>query len=481
MNETAASNENYLYDRVVSRISRLIEQGTLRPGDRVPSIRKLSSNDGVSVSTVLQAYLVLESKGLIEAKPQSGFYVRPRRDLPAEPKPSQPPPTVTRVGVSQLVSQIIGAARNPQMINFGAATPSTDLLPVKRLNRILAMLAHRYDAVGINYDFPPGYEPLRRQIARRSLEWGCSLTSADLVTTNGAMEAINLCIRAVAKPGDIIAIESPMFYGTLQVIESLGMKAVEIPMHPRDGIILDAVESAIKRHRIKACVISSNFSNPLGSCMPDKNKRELAELLSRREIPLIEDDIYGDLCFGPLRPKVTKAYDKAGLVLLCSSFSKTIAPGYRVGWAAPGQFRTRVESLKFMSSMGTATLPQMAITEFLESGGYDRHLRRMKKSFADQMQLVTAGISQFFPKGTKVTRPLGGFLLWLELPQSVDSLKLHEMALREKIIIAPGPAFSAKQRYIIFIRLNCGQVKADNVERGLAALGRLIAKLRSSK
>src|SRR6058998_2447751 len=201
MNETAASNENYLYDRVVSRISRLIEQGTLRPGDRVPSIRKLSSNDGVSVSTVLQAYLVLESKGLIEAKPQSGFYVRPRRDLPAEPKPSQPPPTVTRVGVSQLVSQIMGAARNPQIIN---------------------------------YDFPPGYEPLRRQIAKRSLEWGCSLTSADLVTTNGAMEAINLCIRAVAKPGDIIAIESPMFYGTLQVIESLGMKAVEIPMHPRD-------------------------------------------------------------------------------------------------------------------------------------------------------------------------------------------------------------------------------------------------------
>ena len=473
----SASNENYLYHRVVTRITRLIDQGTLQPGDRIPSIRKLSSNHGVSVSTVLQAYLILENQGLIEAKPQSGFYVRPRRELPAEPRPTHPPATVTRVGVSRLVSQIFKAASDPLTLNFGAATPNPDLLPLKRLNRILAKLAHRYDEVGISYDFPPGYEPLRRQIAKRSLEWGCSLTSEDIVTTNGAMEAINLCLRAVAKPGDIIAIESPMFYGTLQVIESLGMKAIEIPMQARDGIIIGALESVLRKYRVKACVVSSNFSNPLGSCMPDRNKRELVELLTRREIPLIEDDIYGDLYFGPVRPKTAKAYDKMGLVLLCSSFSKTIAPGYRVGWTAPGKFKAQVESLKFMTSMATATLPQMAITEFLESSGYDRHLRRMKKTFAGNIQLTTAGISRFFPKGTKVTRPQGGFLLWVELPQNVDSLKLHEMALREKISIAPGPAFSAKQRYKNFVRLNCGQMGADKIEQGLATLGRLVSKL----
>jgi DNA-binding transcriptional MocR family regulator len=477
MNESLQSSENYLYDRVVNRISRLIDQGTLRAGDRIPSIRKLSSKDGVSVSTVLQAYLVLESKGLIEAKPQSGFYVRLRRDLPAEPKPSNPSAAVTRVGVNELVLQVVHAASNPEMMNLGAGIPGLELLPIKRLNRILGMLARRCDAAGINYDFPPGFESLRRQIAKRSLEWGCSLTADDIVTTNGAMEALNLSIRAVAKPGNIIAIESPTFYGTLQVIESLGMKAVEIPMHPRDGIILDALESAIKKYRIKACVVSANFSNPLGSCMPDKNKEALVKLLSHREIPLIEDDIYGDLHFGPIRPKTAKAYDRSGLVLLCSSFSKTIAPGYRVGWTAPGRFKAAVESLKFMTSMATATLPQMAIAEFLESGGYDRHLRKMKRAFTDQMQLVTAGISQYFPKGTKVARPRGGFLLWVELPQGVDSLKLHGMALREKISITPGPLFSAKQRYKNFIRLNCGQVMSDRIEQSLSTLGRLTAKL----
>jgi DNA-binding transcriptional MocR family regulator len=290
----------------VNRISRLIDQGTLRAGDRIPSIRKLSSKDGVSVSTVLQAYLVLESKGLIEAKPQSGFYVRLRRDLPAEPKPSNPSAAVTRVGVNELVLQVVHAASNPEMMNLGAGIPGLELLPIERLNRILGMLARRCDAAGINYDFLPGFESLRRQIAKRSLEWGCSLTADDIVTTNGAMEALNLSIRAVAKPGNIIALESPTFYGTLQVIESLGMKAVEIPMHPRDGIILDALESAIKKYRINACVVSANFSNPLGSCMPDKNKEALVKLLSHREIPLIEDDIYGDLHFGPSVPKRQK-------------------------------------------------------------------------------------------------------------------------------------------------------------------------------
>jgi DNA-binding transcriptional MocR family regulator len=252
------------------------------------------------------------------------------------------------------------------------------------------------------------------------------------------------------------------------------MKAVEIPMHPRDGIVPDALESAVKRYKIKACVLSANLSNPLGSCMPERNKKAVVELLGCREIPIIEDDIYGDLYFGPTRLGAAKAYDKKGLVLLCSSFSKTVAPGFRVGWVAPGRFKSEVESLKFMTSMATATLPQMAIAEFLQSGGYDRHLRRMKKRFADQMRAATDAISRYFPKGTKVTRPLGGYLLWVELPHSVDSLELHAKALRHCISIAPGPIFSPKNRYKNFIRLNCGQLNSEELGRVIANLGRLI-------
>ena len=290
------------------------------------------------------------------------------------------------------------------------------------------------------------------------------------------MEALNLCLRAVAKAGDIVAIESPAFYGTLQIIESLGMKALEIPADPRDGIILDALAAAIRRQKVKACLFVLNFSNPLGSCMPDANKKELVELLARREIPLIEDDIYGDLCFGEPRPKTAKAYDKQGLVLLSSSFSKTLAPGYRVGWTAPGRFKPQVESLKFTSSMATVTAPQMAIADFLQSGGYDRYLRKIRRILMTQVQQMSDAVGRYFPAGTKVTRPQGGYVLWVELPRFVDSLDLHRRALQQKISIAPGPIFSAKQKYKNFIRLSCGLPWSEKIDRAVQTLAELTRK-----
>lgn len=466
-------NDELLYQRVADHITKLIDQGTLHAGERLPSIRKLSSQMAVSISTVLQAYMILEDKEWVEAKPQSGFYVRPARSLPPEPKPSSPSLVVTRVGVTELVTQVLQSAHDPEMVQLALSTPSPDHLPVKRLNRLMAAATGRSGARALSYDFPPGYAPLRHEIAKRLMDSGCQLAESEIVTTNGTMEALNLCLRAVAKAGDIIAIESPAFYGTLQIIESLGMRALEIPTDPRDGIILSALDSSMRRQRIKACLFVTNFSNPLGSCMPDAHKKDLVELLARREIPLIEDDIYGDLYFGAARPRTAKAYDKKGLVLLCSSFSKTLAPGYRVGWTAPGRFRPQVESLKFTSSMATATAPQMAIADFLQSGGYDRYLRKIRRILMTQVQQMSNAIGRYFPDGTKVTRPRGGYVLWVELPRSVDSIELHRRALEQKISIAPGPIFSPKQRYKNFIRLSCGLPWAERVDRAIATLGQL--------
>jgi len=472
---TLQDQDAYLYEQAADRIATLIDRGTLRPGERVPSVRKLSAQLRISISTVLQAYFLLEDRGFIEARPQSGFYVKLRpRDLPPEPKPSNPSLSATEVGVAELLAKVFEAARNPDFIPLATAIPGPDLLPTKPLNRLMAWVARHRGEQGVNYDFPPGNEALRRQVARRSLDWGCSLSPDDIVTTCGTMEALNLCLRAVAKPGDTIAIESPTFYGILQA--SLGMRALEIPTHPRDGIDLDALEQAIKKNKVKACLLIPNFNNPLGCCMPDNNKKQLVEMLGRREIPLIEDDIYGDIYFGAARPKTAKAFDKEGLVLLCSSFSKTIAPGYRVGWTAPGRFKAQVEHLKSMNTIATATLPQMAVARFLESGGYDRHLRKLRKALATQVQRVTLAVRQYFPEGTRITRPTGGFVLWVELPKSVDSLELYRKALEKKISIAPGPIFSAKQKYQNFIRLSCGQAWSDSLEQALKTLGRLAGK-----
>jgi len=467
-----------LYEQVAHELEKQIHSGTLRPGDRVPSVRRASEQHRVSVTTAVQAYLSLENRGLIEARPKSGFYVRvPRRLQFLEPKTSRPSKAATSVGVASLQSRLADASQMPGVVPFGAALPSPELLPVTKLNRMLASIARRSGARGLSYDMPSGAETLRREVARRSLDWGTNLTPDDFITTCGATEALALCLRAVTKPGDVVALESPTYFGVLHAVEAFGLKALEIPMHPRTGMDLDALELALKKHRIAVCLTVPNFNNPLGSLMPDEHKRRLVDLVTRRDVPLIEDDIYGDLHFGAERPRVAQSYDKSGLVMLCSSFSKTLAPGYRVGWVAPGRFYEKVKSLKLTSTMATATLPELAIAEFVANGGYDAHLRGIRRTYAEQIQRVSHAIEESFPPETTITRPSGGFVLWVGLPPNVSALKLHERALAEKISIAPGPMFSAKQQFGNFIRVSCGHPWSSAAERAIGVLSYLVKRM----
>jgi len=477
--ETSAKRvKQPLYEQVAERVTSLIDQGTLRPGERIPSVRRFHRQLGISISTILQSYFLLEDKGLIEARPQSGFYVRLRaRELPPEPKTTSPSPSATRVGIGEFAADVHEAIMNPTIVPLGAATPSPELLPTKKLNRFLGAVARRAEVGSNRYDSPQGNQELRHQIARRSLDWGCNLSSADIVTTFGCTEALNLCLRAVTKPGDTVAVESPTYFGFLQILESLNLKALEIPTHPRDGICLDALEKAVKKQRVAACFVVANFHNPLGGCMPESNKKALVEMLGRKEIPIIEDDIYGDLHFAQERPKTLKSFDKHGRVLLCSSFSKTLSPGYRVGWTAPGKFMVQVRRLKLTNSISTATLPQMAIAQILQNGGYDHYLRQIRKAFATQVQLMTQAIKKYFPEGTRVTRPMGGFVLWVEFPRAVNAIELYRRALEKNISFVPGPLFSAKRQYQHFIRLNCGYPWSDRIEQALITLGQLAAKM----
>ena len=467
-----------LYIAVAEQLAQLIEHGTLRPGDRIPSVRKMSRQRRVSISTVLQAYRLLEDQGLIEARPQSGYFVRARAwTPPGEPTISQPAKRATEVDVCELTLRVLQAVRDPALVRLGAAIPSPELLPTVQLNRCLASVSRKAPLQGAIYSMPPGELSLRTQIARRAMEGGCTLSPDEIVTTCGGLEALNLCLRAVTKPGDTVAIESPTYFGILQCIESLGLKALEIPTHPRDGVSLDALQYALEQQSIAACLFALNFNNPLGSCMPDVTKQALVTLLAEYGVPLIEDDIYGDLGYGEIRPRTAKSYDQQGLVLLCDSFSKTLAPGYRVGWCAAGKWQREVEHLKMVTTMATPTLPQLAIAEFLAEGGYDRHLRRARRVYAENVRLVSQGVGQFFPVGTRITRPAGGFVLWVELPKAVDSLELFDRAVAAGISIAPGPMFSAKNGYRNFLRLNCGTPWSSRVEGALQQLGQLAANL----
>jgi DNA-binding transcriptional MocR family regulator len=429
---------------------------------------------------VLQAYLLLESRGLVETRPQSGHYVRrPRAALPPEPRAARPAQKAERPTVSDLVARVYRAARDPNIVPLGAATTHPDLLPVENLNRRMAAVARAAGGSGVAYEQPPGCLALRRQIARRAGEAGIAISPDEIVTTVGAMEGLALSLRAVAKAGDTIAVESPAYYGVLQLIESLGMRVLEIPANAGTGLDVDRLEEALRRHRVHAVLAVTNFSNPLGALMPDDAKQALVKLLARHEIPLVEDDVYGDLHFDDVRPRPAKAFDREGLVILCASYSKTIAPGYRVGWVMPGRFRERVERLKFAQSVATPTLPQMAIADFLAHGGYERHLRKLRRRFAEQVERMTEAIALAFPPGTRISRPRGGCVLWVEMPHGISSLDLHERALAERISVAPGPIFSAKGRFESCVRVSCGFPWSDRLDRAVQTLGSIAASLAS--
>lgn len=471
------NKDGYRYEKLARQIAQLIQHGTYRPGERIPSVRQMSQQQGVSISSVLHAYRGLENQGLIESRPQSGYYVRATTDakLP-EPEISAPSLDPSHVNLHELVMMIMNDSSNPHLVQLGAAMPNLELLPTERMNRIMSKLARKADKGTHQYHFPPGLEELRVQIAQRSLNSGCQLSPADIVITSGGTEAIDLCLHAVCKPGDIVAIESPMYFGTLQIIEVHGLRALEIPTNPREGISLGALQFAIEHNPIKAVLTISNFSNPLGGCIPDAKKKDLVELLARYDIPLIDNDVSGEIYFTDKRPLVTKAFDQKGLVMLCSSFSKDISPSLRVGWVAPGRYKSAIEWLKFTLSAATATLPQMAIAEFLESGGYDHHIRRLRREYASNVAKLNDAVTRTFPQGTRVTRPSGGYVLWVQLPETVDSLELYSLALQGGITLAPGYLFSPTNQFYNFIRLNAA-AWSYSIERALDKLGDMIVEL----
>jgi DNA-binding transcriptional MocR family regulator len=464
-----------LYVELAGSLQTLIEQGTLRPGHRVPSVRRMSLQRDVSIATVLQAYTVLENRGYLEARPQSGYYVRARAPfMSPEPRMAKPMAKPSYVGVNDLTAEIMDRSMSSDFMPFGAACPHHSLFPNKKLARLLGSVVRRDPTLVGKHAVNWGFEPLTREISRRYLQGGVPLAHDELVVTVGCSEALNLCLRAVTKPGDTVAIETPAYFGFLEIIQSLNLRALEIPTSSREGICLDELRDAIKQNDVKALLIMPNFHNPLGSLMPDDKKKKLYELLCEFDLPAIEDDIYADTHFGDMRPKPLKALDRDGRVMLCSSFSKTLAPSFRVGWAAPGRYLERVRRLKFTNTMGTPVILQKTIAEFLRDGGYDHHLRSLHRTYQQQLHLTAQTMLRCFPDGTRYSRPQGGNFIWVELPPKVDTLKLHHEALKHRINTAPGVLFSVKNRYNNCMRMSCGVPWSDEVEASLHKLGELI-------
>ncbi len=463
------------YERFADDIAELIRSGVLGPGQRVPSVRYASQTHGVSPSTVFQAYYLLERRGLIRARPRSGYFVNAHAPRPfSEPQALAPVSESTQVDVSALVFSILDSIKDPHTVPFGSAFPSPELFPLQRLSRSLASASRAMDPRMVVTDLSPGNPQLRRQIALRYMVGGLMLPMEELLITNGALEALNLCLQAVTEPGDLVVIEAPAFYACLQVLERLKLKAVEIPVHPREGMDLGVLAQTLDKHPVKAVWCMTNFQNPVGASMPEAKKQELVELLRRHQVPLIEDDVYAELYYSQQAPKPAKAFDTDGLVMHCGSFAKSLAPGYRIGWVAAGRFAQKIERLKLMTSLCASMPAQAAIADYLQHGGYDRHLRKLRYALEGQQLSMLAAIARHFPAQTRVSHPSGGYFLWLELPEQMDALKLFHMALAQGISIAPGPIFSPTRRFGNCIRLNYGSPWNEGAEQAMETLGRIV-------
>ncbi len=462
------------YQHLAEELAEGIRSGVLRPGERLPSVRQTCLQRGMSPSTVFQAYGQLESQGLVEARARSGFFVRAGRRAPrAVPKAAEPRTDATPVAVSELVYALLESTRDADVVPLGSAFPASHLFPFDALARSGARAMRRLPSARITGALTAGDEGLRQALRRRYALHGVPLADDEPIITNGAMEALNLGLQAVTKPGDLVVVESPTFYAALHALERLHLQAVEVATDPRDGVDLDALAALLARQPVAACWFMPSFQNPLGALMPPARKQALVELLTQHRVPLIEDDVYAELHAGARRPPPAKAFDREGWVLHCSSFSQCLAPGYRVGWAAAGRFAPAVERLKMMSSLATALPPQLALAAYLAQGGYDRHLRGLREALAAQQQRALRLVERHFPTGTRVTRPLGGYFLWLELPPSVDALALHHRARESGISTAPGVLFSADRRFTHHLRLNVGHPGDARFDGALRRLGEL--------
>ena len=464
-----------LYEKLVVEILRSIGEGVLRAGDRLPSIRESASARRLSITTVKRAYQALESQGVVEGRPKAGYFVRATHAMAEAPllRISQPEPVSAQVDIGRFVLSTLQRIQAQGALPLGSPFPDPSLFTWRRVYRRTDGIARRLSDWNAMNDLPPGDPELIRHIARRHLRNGLDVDPKEIVVTAGATEAINLCLQAVARPGDTIAVESPTYYALLQAIERMGMRAIEVPTDPQRGIDVDALGRLLERQRIDACLTMPNFQNPTGFLMPDDRKRALVELAVRHDMPLIEDGVYNELYYGAGPPTTLKSFDTTGIVLHCGSFTKSLTAGVRIGWALAGRYREKVEQLKFINTHSTSALAQQGVAAYLANDGWDLHLRGVRQTLQERSALMRSMVRRFFPEGTRLSQPAGGYLLWIELPAEADTLALYREALERGISIAPGRVFSNADLYPNCLRLNYSAAWTPQVEEAVKALARM--------
>ena len=460
------------YEQLRDLLAERIHQGVYRCGDKLPSVRQWCQEQGVSMTTAQACFAALEAEGMIEARPRSGYFVAtPANDtpLPQRSRPEQRPVLVSRW--KQVQPLVAGSAPHQPLHALANGLPDLRAKTLLPLQRLLTQSQRQASLTQFAYDSLAGDAEFRRQITHLMSHSGCMRHIDDVIVTTGCQEALAIALRLLTQSGDVVAVDSPAFYGAMQMLEARGLKALEIPTDAEHGISLGALELALEQWPVKAIMVTPTCNNPLGYSMDDERKRALVELARRYDVAIIEDDVYGDLAYAAPRPRSIAAFDEDGRVLLCSSVSKTLLPGLRLGWLAPGRYRDRALHEKYVSTGSSATLAQGSVAEFMARGHHARHLSAMRNQYRLQRDQMRTWVHQYFPEGTRVSAPSGGFMLWLELPEGFDSITLNRRLAEHRLEIAPGPLFSASGKYQHCLRLNFASPLNDETHAAIRIIG----------
>ncbi|MCG6204125.1 PLP-dependent aminotransferase family protein [Rhodopseudomonas sp. HC1] len=479
-------HRSYRYEKILERLIGAVEMDIYRHGDRLPSVRQLMATEGASQSTAVRVLVELEARGLAYSRERSGFFVRrpagsKKRSLePAMldiPRPTESSQGPHPVDVHHLIQDLFKAFRTSDLLAFGAAEVAKNLLPTAELTEAMKRAVRVHGPSIYKTSDPHGVPELRRAVAAFLQRRGLLVSETDVLITAGETDAMAIALRALTRPGDAVAVESPTFFGILQEIQEAGLHVIEIATHPTTGIDVDELIRAADDNKVQAVVLNPTFENPFGCCMEPYALRAITDAMNQRSIPVIEDDVYSDLNFRNKPVKALASFDFYGNTVYCGSFSKILSPGLRVGWCVPGKHADVVKDIQLRRPTAVSTLSQYTLVEYLNGRRYAKHCSRLSDLFLRQRDQVRKLIKDTFPIGSTATNPEGGFLFWIEIPPPFDAMEFYRRALKLGISIAPGPIFSVSNRFDHCFRLSVGAKLTPEIRNAIRKLGKLAEEI----
>lgn len=435
----------YKYEVFTAVIEGQIRNGVLQSNDRLPSIREIKKRYTLSTSSVQAGFEYLVIRGLIESRPRSGYFVAERLNENI-PEIKRKLPVVVRDEVF-MKNMMLTSKRISEPSSFNTAVPGDLLIPQKLILRTMQEVIREKGASLLRYYPSNGLELLRKQIAKQMRTHGCTLNPDELIITDGALQALTIALKSVTKAGDVVAVDSPCVFSVLEVIANLDLKVIEVPVDYRTGFDTEYFRKVCIENNIRALVVTPNFHNPTGIMMSDETKKELLNIAETYQLCIIENDMYSDLYFDKKRPRCIKSFDEKGLVIMYSSFSKTLAPGIRLGWLYAGNFYSGAEKAKFVLGRSVSPVYQELILKLLQGGSYERHLRTFRKKLNQQAVLLLEILRKYFPENSYFHRPQGGYSIWGQMPENMDMEKFYEHCESNKVLFTPGDTFSLTDQY----------------------------------